>query len=120
MTPTQNLSQRNANAKGFAPNPLTHCPQKLMPAKRGSYVVGSLKQLGVPNKLLYARRGNASFWLRKINFLEVLEAARNCYRKLAKRFHPDKPRGGKKAFQRLNEAWHFVVRAFKQHGYELN
>jgi hypothetical protein len=62
-------------------------------------IVGLLKTLGVPRQMLSVRRlrDNGSFWLRRINHLQVLEQARWLYRKQIACLHPDKPGGSLKA-----------------------
>lgn len=85
------------------------------------YIIGLLKTVGVPNRMLYALRlqENGSFWLRNINHLQILEQARRLYRKQVVCVHPDKPGGNLEQMVQLNNAWDKIQRRFKQHGHEL-
>ena len=84
-------------------------------------IVGLLKTVGVPNRMLYVRRRreNGSFWLRQIDHLEVLEQARQLYRQQIVCVHPDKAGGCLEQTIRLNDAWGKIERRFKKHGHEL-
>jgi hypothetical protein len=84
-------------------------------------VVGLLKRLGVPAQMLYVRRlgRNASFWLRPINHLAVLEQARNLYRRQIATVHPDKPGGCLERAVELNRIWDEIERRFRDRGHEL-
>jgi hypothetical protein len=90
-------------------------------ASRSLQVIGLLKVLGVPRQLLYVRRirENGSFWRRKINHLQILEQARQLYRRQVVRAHPDKPGGNLERTVRLNVLWDQIERHFKRHGHEL-
>lgn len=90
-------------------------------ARRTGKIITLLKMLGVPRQMLYFRRlrQNGSFWLRKINHLQILEQARWLYRQQIVRVHPDKPGGSTERAMQLNWAWHEIERRFKQHGHEL-
>ena len=85
------------------------------------YIVGMLKDLGVPRQMLYVGRlsENGSFWLRRINHLQVLEQARRLYRKQIARVHPDKRGGSLEQTIQLNNAWDKIERRFRKHGHEL-
>ena len=84
-------------------------------------VIGLLKTLGVPRKMLYVRRirESGSFWQRKVNHLQVLEQARQLYRKQIICLHPDKPGGNLEQTVQLNLMWGKIERHFKRHGHEL-
>lgn len=86
-----------------------------------AYIVGLLKRLGVPEQILYVRRmrRNASFWLRPINHLEVLEQARNLYRMRISAVHPDRPGGCAEQAAELNRIWGEIERRFRDRGHEL-
>ena len=77
--------------------------------------------MGVPRQMLYAQRlrDNGSFWLRKINHLEVLEQARWLYRQQIVCVHPDKAGGCPERTIQLNGTWGKIERRFKEHGHEL-
>ena len=64
-------------------------------AGRAGQIITLLKSLGVPGQMLYFRRlrENGSFWLRKINHLQILEQARWLYRQQIVCVHPDKAGG---------------------------
>lgn len=87
----------------------------------GITIIGLLKWMGVPNRMLYARRRrrNGSFWIRRINHLEVLEQARLLYRKQIVCAHPDKAGGNLERSIQLNVAWGKIERGFREHGHEL-
>ena len=84
-------------------------------------IVGLLKTLGVPNRMLYVRRlrRKGSFWVRRINHLEVLEQARRLYREQIVCVHPDKVGGSLERTIQLNVAWGKIERRFKSHGHAL-
>ena len=84
-------------------------------------IIGMLKTMGVPNRMLYVRRRrkNGSFWIRRINHLEVLEQARRLYRKQIVCVHPDKAGGNLERTIQLNVTWGKIERCFKKHGHEL-
>jgi hypothetical protein len=89
-------------------------------------IIGMLKTMGVPNQMLYVRRlrkngsrKNGSFWIRRINHLEVLEQARRLYRKQIVCVHPDKAGGNLEETIQLNATWGKIERGFKKHGHEL-
>lgn len=102
-------------------------PQALARSRRSksascsAYIVGLLKFLGVPEQTLYVRRlgRNASFWLRPINHLEVLEQARNLYRMRISAVHPDRPGGCPEQAAELNRIWEEIERRFRDRGHEL-
>ena len=77
--------------------------------------------MGVPNRMLYVRRyrGNASFWIRSIDHLQVLHQARQLYRTRIVEVHPDKPGGCLEQTIQLNDTWGKIERRFKDHGHEL-
>lgn len=102
------------------PFELTRCKNKRV-ARPTGYTVGLLKLLGVPRQMLYVRRlsENGSFWLRKINHLEVLEQARQRYRMQIVCAHPDKAGGSHARAIQLNETWNKIRKRFKEHGHEL-
>lgn len=87
----------------------------------GRQIVGMLKVLGVSENILYSHicRQNASFWMRPINHLEVLEQARKLYRSHIVSVHPDRPGGNLEKTIRLNRAYDEICRRFKEHGFEL-
>ena len=89
--------------------------------RTGGQIIKLLKMLGVPRQMLYVRqlRENGSFWLRSINHLEVLEQARNLYRRQIVRAHPDKPGGCPEQATLLNWTWSEIERRFREHGHEL-
>jgi hypothetical protein len=64
-------------------------------AGHAGQIITLLKSLGVPGQMLYFRRlrENGSFWLRKINHLQILEQARWLYRQQIVCVHPDKAGG---------------------------
>jgi len=95
--------------------------RKIKAAGRPREIITLLKTLGVPRQMLYFRRlrQNGSFWLRKINHLEVLEQARWLYRRQIVCVHPDKPDGNTERAMQLNWMWSEIERRFKQHGLEL-
>ena len=97
---------RNRNAKSHGHNPR---------------IVGLLKMVGVPDRMLYTRRlpQNKSFWIRGINHLEVLERARGLYRRELACVHPDKAGGDLEQTIQLNHAWSEIKQRFKMHGHEL-
>lgn len=84
-------------------------------------IVGLLKTVGVTNRLLYVRgqRQCGSFWERRINHLQVLEEARQLYRKQIVCVHPDKAGGSVDRTIQLNGNWSRNQRRFKEHGHEL-
>ena len=90
-------------------------------ARHTGYIVGLLKLLGVPKQMLYVQslRDNGSFWLRKINHLEVLEQARELYRMQIVCVHPDKAGGSLERTIQLNDTWGKIRERFKEHGHEL-
>jgi hypothetical protein len=102
------------------PLDLTRC-RNPKAARQAGYVLGLLKALGVPKQALYVRRlrENGSFWLRKINHLQVLEQARRLYRKQIACVHPDKAGGNLEQAIQLNWAWGEIERRFRKHGHEL-
>ena len=73
-------------------------------AKRTGQIITLLKMLGVPGQMLYFRRlrENGSFWLRKINHLQVLEQARWLYRQQIVCVHPDRANGNTERAIQLN------------------
>lgn len=86
--------------------------------------ISLLRWLGVEPRLLEPARKQSnsavgSFWKRRINYLEVLEAAKACYRAQVKRFHPDLNGGCERVMRELTGAWGAVKRIFKQRGYAL-
>ena len=85
-------------------------------------IVGLLKSLGVPNRMIYVRgaRKNRSFWTRAINHLGVLELARKLYRVQIVYLHPDKPGGSLRRTLELNGLWSRVEKRFKKHGHQLS
>lgn len=84
-------------------------------------VVALLKTLGVPNVMLYVKRGRGqSFWHRNINHLAVLEMARRLYRLQMGQLHPDRPGGNNGRALELNRIWSRVRKLFKDHGHELD
>ena len=95
--------------------------RKIKPVGRNGHTIGMLKRLGVPGQMLYLRRirQNKSFWLRKIDHLQILEKARWLYRQQIVCAHPDKPGGCKERAIHLNWTWREIERRFKQHGHEL-
>jgi len=102
------------------PLDLTRCATARI-AGANDRIVGLLKTLGVPPQLLYVRRirENGSFWLRRINHLQVLEQARQLYRKQIVCLHPDKTGGSLEQTIQLNVTWGKIERHFKRHGHEL-
>ena len=88
---------------------------------RPQQIVGLLKTLGVPNQLLYARRRrpNASFWARSVDHLQVLERARQLYRRQITEVHPDKTGGCLERTKELNRTWFDIKKRFKKQGHEL-
>ena len=84
-------------------------------------IIGLLKTVGVPNRMLYVRRltENGSFWMRRIDHLEVLEQARRLYRQQIVCAHPDKAGGSLERTIQLNATWGKIQRRFKEHGHEL-
>lgn len=84
-------------------------------------IVGLLKTLGVPRRMMYVERlnDNGSFWLRNINHLQVLEQARRLYRTQIACLHPDKTGGSLDQTVWLNITWGKIERRFKEHGHEL-
>src|SRR5277367_3612786 len=90
-------------------------------AGRTGQIITLLKTLGVPRRMLYFRRlrENGSFWLRKINHLQILEHARWLYRQQIVCVHPDKAGGSTEQATQLNWAWGEIERRFKQHGHAL-
>lgn len=103
-----------------SPLDLNRCRMTRVTGQTG-YIVGLLKTVGVPNRMLYAlrMRENGSFWLRNINHLQVLEQARRLYRKQVACVHPDKPGGSLEQTIQINNTWDKIQRRFKQHGHEL-
>lgn len=84
------------------------------------YIVSHLLALGVPARMLQSRkRRDAKFWLRQINHLAVLEYARDRWRQLIARWHPDRPGGCATLAQQINRCWQYVERMFRKHGYQL-
>lgn len=77
--------------------------------------------MGVPNRMLYVQslRKRGSFWIRRINHLEILEQARQLYRRQIVRVHPDKAGGSLEQTIQLNVAWRKIKQRFKKHGHEL-
>ncbi len=99
---------------------LSRCRKRISSSHTGC-IVRLLKTLGVPGPMIYVRRlsENGSFWLRRINHLQVLEQARQLYRRQIIELHPDKPGGCLERTIQLNWTWREVERRFKQHGHEL-
>ena len=62
---------------------------------------------------------SGSFWLRKINHLQVLEQARQLYRRQIIAVHPDMPGGCLERTIHLNWVWDEIDRRFRKHGHEL-
>ena len=106
------------NPEGF---PLRRLRRSSAFAHGSLCIVGLLKTLGVPQQMLYVRRfcREKSFWLRPINHLEVLEQARNLYRRRISVVHPDKPGGCAKQAAELNQVWGEIERRFRNRGHEL-
>jgi hypothetical protein len=102
------------------PLDLTRC-QHAHGASPNGRIIGLLKTLGVPRQMLYVRRirENGSFWLRRINHLQVLEQARSLYRQQIICVHPDKPGGSLEQTVQLNVTWGKIEQHFKRHGHEL-
>ena len=90
-------------------------------AGRTGQIITLLKSLRVPGQMLYFRRlrENGSFWLRKINHLQILEKARWLYRQQIVCVHPDKTGGSTERAINLNWTWGEIERRFKEHGHEL-
>jgi hypothetical protein len=84
-------------------------------------IMGLLKTVGVPKRMLYVRRqsDNGSFWLRRIDHLQVLEQARRLYRQQIVCVHPDKAGGSLERTIQLNDTWGKIEQRFRQHGHEL-
>lgn len=84
---------------------------------RGSQIVGLLTFIGVPARMLRTRGGGQSFWRRRIDFLAVLETARNQFRERIKRLHI----AGQfcAGAVKLISAWNTVRERFREHGHEL-
>lgn len=99
---------------------LTRCRKTKSPGHT-QQIVGLLKTVGVPNRMLYVRRRreNGSFWLRRIDHLQVLEQARRLYRQQIVCVHPDKAGGCLEQTIRLNDTWGKIEQRFKLHGHEL-
>ena len=99
---------------------VTRCRKTRSPGNTRE-IVGLLKTVGVPNQMLYARRQrqNASFWMRPIDHLQVLQHARQLYRTQIACVHPDKPGGSLEETIQLNDTWGKISRRFKEHGHEL-
>jgi hypothetical protein len=99
---------------------LTRC-RKTKSAGNTHQIIGLLKTVGVPNRMLYVRRlrENGSFWLRRIDHLQVLEQARRLYRQQIVCVHPDKLGGSLERTIQLNDTWGKIERRFKKHGHEL-
>jgi hypothetical protein len=95
--------------------------RKTKSPRKPRQIVGLLKTVGVPNRMLYVQRvrENGSFWLRPINHLQVLEQARQLYRKQIAYVHPDKPGGSLERTIQLNHIWSQIKQRFKMHGHEL-
>jgi len=102
------------------PSEIARCRNTRSAGQTG-YIVGLLKLLGVPKQMLYVQRlrENGSFWLRKINHLEVLEQARQLYRMQIVCVHPDKAGGSLERTIQLNDTWGKIRERFKEHGHEL-
>ena len=102
-----------------SPN-LARCARAKVAGKNGQ-IIRLLKVLGVPRQMLYVRqlRENGSFWLRRINHLQVLERARWLYRQQIVHVHPDKAGGCPEQTVQLNWTWGEIERRFKEHGHEL-
>lgn len=84
-------------------------------------IMGLLKTVGVPKRMLYVRRlsENGSFWLRRIDHLQVLEYARRLYRQQIVCVHPDKAGGSLEQTIQLNDTWDKIEHRFRKHGHEL-
>ena len=95
--------------------------RKIKSAGNTSQIVGLLKSVGVPNRMLYVGRlsENGSFWRRRIDHLQVLEQARALYRKQIVCVHPDKTGGNLEQAIQLNDTWGKIERRFRMHGHEL-
>ena len=93
---------------------VTRCRKTRSPGNTRE-IVGLLKTVGVPNQMLYARRQrqNASFWMRPIDHLQVLQHARQLYRTQIACVHPDKPGGSLEETIQLNDTWGKIARRFK-------
>ena len=102
------------------PLELARCANAKVGGRTGQ-IVRLLKLLGVPRQMLYVERirENGSFWLRRINHLQVLEQARWLYRQQMVRVHPDKPEGCPEQATQLNWMWGEIERRFREHGHEL-
>ena|SRR3989344_6147889 len=92
--------------------------------KRPRQIVGLLRHLGVPRRLLYVRdrrqkKRGSSLWTRPVNHLEVLEHARQAYRRRIIDVHPDKPGGSLEQTVELNRTWGEIKKRFRSHGHEL-
>lgn len=89
------------------------------PAEAGN-IEGLLLALGVPRRLLQPQRrtNDKSFWRRPLNHLEILEAAREAWRRAIAQVHPD--RGGSTTLAaKVNALWQRVELLFRKKGYAL-
>jgi 2-polyprenyl-6-methoxyphenol hydroxylase-like FAD-dependent oxidoreductase len=87
-----------------------------------SHVVTQLRYLGVAEKLIRGRnpgRGR-SFWNRGANYYEVLERAKELYRRQIVLEHPDKTGGNLPRATLLNDIWAAIENKFKKRGYEIS
>lgn len=87
-------------------------------------IISALKHLGVSQKSLYPKwsrsQPKGGFWLRSVNHLDILEQARNNFRKQIKEVHPDKKGGCSRKTLELNRSWGFVQKKFRAAGHTLN
>lgn len=66
------------------------------------------------------KRGN-SMWEWGDNVLwEILETAKNNYKSLVKKYHPDRAGGDTEKMALINRAWDVVVKMFKRKGFEFS
>lgn len=95
--------------------------------KNTNIVFGSLKNLGIdPLKIRNSLQKKSphskaqGLWSYEPNVLwELLELARDNYKSMMKKYHPDVSKEDANKAALLNSSWEIVRRLFAEHGYEL-
>lgn len=80
--------------------------------RKGGYITALLLRVGVPQRMLKRKGGGHSFWERCIDFMAILETARDKFRQRIKTV------AGNKA-QQLIAAYRTIQRRFAQRGWVL-
>ncbi len=76
-----------------------------------------LRALQVPAKKSYFSQLRSN--TKPVVMWNLLGTARDNYRKLVKRWHPDRPGGSHEQMSFINACYDRLIELFKKHGYEL-